>query len=159
MLFSKKETALLAVATGRSIPLSEVPDEAFASGILGEGFAIDPIDGTVYSPVSGAVESIAESLHAYTLHSDDGLDVLVHVGIDTVELGGEGSLPAVSEGARVKAGEVLCRVDLNLLHGKNFPCVIPVVITNPEAAELRTVRACKTVGGQTAVLSYRLNER
>ena len=158
MLFSKKEKALLAVANGKSLPLSEVPDEAFSTGILGEGFAIDPEDGTVYSPIDATVESIADSKHAYTLHSDDGLELLVHIGIDTVELKGDGFLPMVSEGDRIKAGEVLARADLNLLHGKNFPCIIPVVITNPEAVELQKLRICNTIGGETAVLPYRVNQ-
>ena len=158
MFFSKKERSLLAVANGTSLPLSEVPDEAFATGLLGEGFAIDPADGTVYSPIDGTVESIADSKHAYTLRSEDGLDVLVHIGIDTVELKGEGFLPMVREGDRIRAGEVLARADLNLLHGKNFPCVILVVITNPEAVELQRLRLCETLGGETAVLPYRLKE-
>ena len=84
MLFQKKEKLILAVADGEAVPLNEVPDEAFSSGILGVGFAIAPTSGTVYSPVSGKIESITETRHAYTILTDDGLDVLVHVGIDTV---------------------------------------------------------------------------
>lgn len=158
MLFSRKGKALVAVANGKSMPLSDVPDEAFSTGILGTGFAIDPADGTIYSPIDATVESIAESKHAYTLRSDDGLEVLVHIGIDTVELKGEGFLPMVSEGTHVKVGEVLARADLNLLHGKNFSCVIPVVITNPEAVEIERPRLGNTIGGETAVLPYRVKQ-
>ena len=155
MIFQKKENVLLAVANGKAIPLSEVPDEAFSSGILGIGFAIDPSDGTVYSPVAGTVESVTESLHAYTVSSENGLDVLIHIGIDTVELKGEGFLAMVHEGDRVKAGDVLARVDLNLLHGRNFPALIPVVVTNPEQIENVKIRTGRVIGGETAVMQYK----
>ena len=155
MLFQKKEKVLLAVANGKAIPLSEVPDEAFASGLLGGGFAIDPADGTVYSPVNGRVESITESHHAYTLISEDGLDILVHIGIDTVELKGEGFLPMVSVGDQVKAGDVLARVDLNILRGRNFPSVIPVLVTNPDQITVVKIRTGSVNGGETAVMQYK----
>ena len=155
MIFQKKEKVLLAVANGKAIPLSEVPDEAFASGILGIGFAIDPADGTVYSPVNGRVESITESHHAYTLISEDGLDILVHIGIDTVELKGEGFLPMVSVGDQVKAGDVLARVDLNILRGRNFPSVIPVLVTNPHQITVVKIRTGSVNGGETAVMQYK----
>ncbi|MBR2019723.1 MAG: PTS glucose transporter subunit IIA [Clostridia bacterium] len=156
MLFSKKENTLVAVANGRSLPLSEVPDEAFATGLLGIGFAVEPADGTVYSPVTGRIESIADSLHAYTLLSDDGLDVLVHIGIDTVELKGEGFLSMVAVGDRVKVGDVIARVDLNRLRGGNYPSFIPVLITNPEGVSMEKLRTGSTVGGETPVFQYRI---
>ena len=156
MFFSKKETALVAVANGRSLPLSEVPDEAFASGILGVGFAVSPTDGTIHSPVCGRIENVADSLHAYTILSDDGLDVLIHIGIDTVELKGQGFLSMVSVGDRVKAGDVIARVDLNILQGGNYPSVIPVLITNPESVSLEKLRTGATVGGETPVLYYQI---
>ena len=92
MIFKKKQV-LLAVTDGEAIPLSSVRDEAFASGMLGVGFAIEPSMGTVSSPVGGTVESVAETGHAYTIHTKDGLDILVHIGIDTVSLKGDGFLP------------------------------------------------------------------
>ena len=156
MLFSKKGASLLAVANGKAVPLASVPDDAFASGMLGDGFAILPSSGTVYAPISGQVESITESKHAYTLRSDDGLDVLIHIGIDTVSLKGEGFLPMVSEGDRVKAGDVIARVDLNLLRGKNYPTEIVVLISNPEAVEIKKKRTGDVIGGESAVLDYKL---
>ena len=155
MIFQKKENALLAVANGKAISLSEVPDEAFSSGILGVGFAVDPIDGTIYSPVSGKVESIAETLHAYTISTENRLDVLIHIGIDTVDLKGEGFLAMVKVGDRVKAGDVLARVDLNLLHGRNFPKMIPVIVTNPERLESYKIRTGNVIGGESAVMQYK----
>lgn len=155
MLFQKKDKCLLSVANGRAIPLSDVPDEAFAAGMLGTGFAIEPADGTVYSPVNGKIESITDSLHAYTVVSDDGLDVLIHIGIDTVKLKGEGFLSMVSVGDTVKAGDVIARVDLNILRGGNYPTVIPVLVTEPEKLEKTKLRTGNVIGGETPVLQYR----
>lgn len=157
MLFQKKKKTLVAVADGVAIPLSEVPDEAFASGMLGVGFAVKPSEGTVCAPIDGIVESISDTRHAYTLLSADGLDVLVHVGIDTVEMKGEGFLPMVRVGDRVKAGDVLMRADLDLIQTHGFKTVIPVLVTNPEKLTVTDTVYGKTLGGQTDVLHYRLS--
>ncbi|MBR3893601.1 MAG: PTS glucose transporter subunit IIA [Clostridia bacterium] len=156
MLFQKKKKTLLAVADGVAVPLSAVPDEAFSSGMLGQGFAVKPTAGTVYAPIDGKVESVSDTRHAYTLLSDDGLDVLVHVGIDTVELKGEGFLSMVSVGDRVKAGDVLARADLDLIREKGFKTVIPVLVTNPEKMNVTDTVYTETVGGKTEILHYRL---
>ena len=157
MLFSKKEAYLWAVADGEVIPLEQVKDEAFASGILGEGFAIEPTAGTVYSPVAGTVESIADTKHAYTLLTDDGLDILVHVGIDTVELKGDGFLPMVRQGDRVKAGDVLLRADLELIRSRGYQATIPVVVTNPEKLkQFHVISSPRVMGGKTKAAEYQI---
>lgn len=155
-MFKKNEKGLLAVANGKAIPLSEVPDEAFASGMLGDGFAILPSDGTIYCPIDGTIESITDSKHAYTISTADGLDVLVHIGIDTVSLKGEGFLPMVQIGQAVKEGEVLARVDLNLLRGRNYPTEIPVLVTNPENITNKKFRLGNVIGGKDRVFLYRI---
>jgi glucose-specific phosphotransferase system IIA component len=157
MLFSKKQKIMMAVANGKAIPLSEVPDEAFSSGILGVGFAIEPEDGTVYSPVSGKIDSITDSRHAYTILSDDGLDVLVHIGIDTVELGGNGFLSMVSIGDTVKEGDVIARADLDVIRKAEKPTVIPVLVTNPDALGSHDFTYGKVLGGKSEVMRYRLS--
>lgn len=157
MLFSKKEAYLLAVTDGDIIPLEQVKDEAFASGILGEGFAIEPTAGTVYSPVAGTVESIADTKHAYTLLTDDGLDLLIHVGIDTVELKGNGFLPMVSQGDHVQAGDVLLRADLELIRSRGYPTTIPVVITTPEKLKsLHILSSPRVMGGKSKAAEYQI---
>lgn len=156
MLFQKKAKVLLAVADGKAIPLSEVPDEAFSSGLLGIGFAVEPKTGTVYCPIDGRIDSITDSKHAYTIISDDGLDVLVHIGIDTVELGGKGFLPMVAVGDRVKAGSVLARVDLDELRRADKPTVIPVLITDSDAVAHHDLIYGDVLGGKSEVLRYRL---
>ena len=154
-LFSKKEKSLLAVTDGIAIPLSKVPDEAFSSGVLGIGFAVEPKTGTIYCPADGRVESISETKHAYTILTDNGLDLLVHIGIDTVEMGGTGFLPMVSVGDRVGAGKVLARVDLDELRRAGKPSVIPVLITNPDAVSHHDLIYGEVLGGKTEVLRYR----
>ena len=156
-MFSKKNQVLLAVADGSVLPLAEVADEAFASGMLGQGIAIEPREGTVYSPIDGTVDSVTDTGHAYSICTEDGLDVLVHVGIDTVEMKGDGFLPMVKIGDRVKAGDVLLRADLDKIRAAGHPVTIPVLITNPE--RLRSF-SCKggadVIGGKSTVIEYRV---
>ena len=156
MLFTKKKNSLLAVANGRAIPLSDVPDEAFSTGLLGQGFAIDPTDGTIYSPIAGCLHAISESKHAYTIFSDDGLDLLIHIGIDSVTLKGEGFSPLHAAGDRLHAGDVLAKVDLTLLESRGLPRIIPVVITNPERLKDIDFTYGSTEGGKSEVMHYRL---
>ncbi len=156
MFFQKKEKVMLAVADGEAVSLSTVPDEAFSSGILGIGFAIKPSAGTVYCPVSGKIDTVTETRHAYTVLTDDGLDVLIHIGIDTVKLGGEGFLSMVSEGDRIKAGDVIARADLNLIAQKGLDTVIPVVVTNPEKLSQNRFSLGKALGGKSEIMRYRL---
>lgn len=157
MLFQKKEKKLLAVADGNAIPLTEVPDEAFASGLLGVGFAIDPTDGHICSPVSGRLQNISQTRHAYTILSDDDLDVLVHIGIDTVELNGIGFTSHVREGDTLNTGDLLATVDLALLKSKNYSCVIPVLISNPERLSGIDFTYGRVLGGKSEAARYRLS--
>lgn len=156
MLFSKKEPALLAVADGVVVPLEQVPDEAFSSGVLGVGFAVLPETGAIHSPVSGRVESVADTGHAYTILSDDGLDILIHVGIDTVELKGEGFMPFAYAGKTVKVGEMLLRVDLELLRQRELSPHIPVLVTNPERLSKMDISYGSVHGGKSRVMTYRI---
>lgn len=151
------QSKLLAVADGDAIPLGEVNDEAFSSGMLGEGFAVKPSNGTIYSPVDGKVEGITETKHAYSIHSDDGLDVLVHIGVDTVKLGGSGFTAAVNEGDRVKAGDVIARADLGAIKAAGYDTVTPVLISNNDkisGAKMK-IKYGQVRGGVSAVMSWR----
>ena len=151
------QTKILAVADGSAIPLTEVEDEAFASGMLGEGFAVKPTSGTIYSPVDGKIEGITETKHAYSIHSDDGLDVLVHIGVDTVKLGGMGFTPAVNEGDTVKAGDVIAMADLGAIRAAGYDTVTPVLISNNDKipGEKMKMKYGQVRGGVSAVMSWR----
>ena len=156
MRLFKKESVLVSAADGRALPLSAVPDEAFASGLLGVGLAIEPASDRILSPAAGRIESVSETAHAYSILTDDGLDLLVHVGIDTVRLGGEGFSPAVKAGDRVKAGDLLVRVDLALLSDRGLPTVIPVLVTNPERLSSHALVTGDVKGGESAVMRYQI---
>jgi glucose-specific phosphotransferase system IIA component len=157
MKLFKRNKQLLSVCDGSCAELSQIPDEAFSSGMLGQGFAIKPSAGTIYAPTDGKVESISDTRHAYTLLSDDGLDVLVHIGIDTVEMKGEGFLTMVQPGDHVKTGDVLARADLDLIRERGFETVIPVLVTNPEKMTVTNTVYTEVQGGKTEVLHYHLS--
>lgn len=117
---------------GEVILLSEVPDETFAKEMLGQGAAIIPSSGEVMSPVDGVVSMVPGTLHAVGLTADGGAEILIHVGIDTVERKGRGFEMAVHEGERVKAGQLLLKVDLESVAKAGYDLTTPVIVTNPE---------------------------
>lgn len=115
---------------GHVVPLSHVPDEVFSGGMMGQGFAIEPSSGEVRSPVTGEVVTLFPAHHAIGLRADNGLEVLVHVGIDTVNLGGEGFSPLVRQGERVSAGQPILRADLDAIRFRVPSLITPVLFTN-----------------------------
>jgi len=156
-LFKKKQNTtntFLATATGECIPLDRVKDEAFASKLCGDGVAIIPTDGAFRCPVDGVLTGIAESKHAYTLTSTDGLEVLVHIGIDTVELKGEGFDPKAKVGENLRKGDPLCDVDLDFLKSKGYDITSPAVITNIDDVKNYKFSTGMVTGGVDTVIEY-----
>lgn len=151
----KQEQVLLATQNGKVVALEEVPDEAFAQKMLGDGVAIIPQSGEVYSPVSGKVVQVTDTLHAYGIQSDDGLDVLVHIGVNTVELKGEGFTAMVKEGDSVKAGDLLAKVDLALLKEKKYPLYTPVIITNIDDVTEISYNLGAATAAETIIATYK----
>lgn len=115
---------------GRVLPLGEVPDPVFGSGMMGPGFAIEPASGEVRAPLGGVVETVFPTGHAVGLKTDSGLEILIHVGIDTVNLNGQGFTPLVKQGERVSAGQPLLRADLDAIRPQVPSLVTPVILTN-----------------------------
>jgi glucose-specific phosphotransferase system IIA component len=115
---------------GRVVPLSDVPDATFSEKVLGEGFAIDPSDGVVYSPVDGRVAQLFRTHHAVGIVTSGGLELLIHVGIDTVKMNGRGFKALVNKGDQVKAGDKLLEFDVDLVKQEAKSAVTPVVVTN-----------------------------
>ena len=113
---------------GKAVSLDSVPDPVFSDRVLGDGCAVIPSDGKIYSPVNGEISSIAETNHAYGFSSDDGLEVLVHFGLETVALKGNGFTPHVAVGDKVKIGDLVAEVDVELLKSKNINLVTPVLV-------------------------------
>ena len=124
---------VFATQTGKAVDITEVPDEVFAGKTLGEGIAIIPTEGKVYSPVSGEVVSVAPTLHAYGIRTAEGLEYLVHIGLETVALKGEGFKAAVKQGDQVNRGDLLAEVDLEFIQSKGCKTYTPIVITNLES--------------------------
>lgn len=116
--------------TGEVKPLSEVPDPAFSEEIMGKGFAIQPSEGRVVSPINGTVFSLSKSGHAIGLVSDNGAEMLIHIGIDTVKLKGQFFSPKVQAGAKVAVGDVLMEFDREEIEKAGYTTITPVIITN-----------------------------
>lgn len=138
---SKNETlgTLFAPVSGKVISQSEIKDEVFASGLLGEGFGIIPSEGEIVSPVNGTVIDVTPTLHAYSILSDDGAEILIHIGIDTVELKGKGFENLVSAGDKLSVGTPLAKVNLDLIKSKGYDDTIAVVIINDSVLSQITV--------------------
>lgn len=131
---------LAAPVSGKVIPLEQVKDETFASGMLGQGVAIEPTDNIIYSPIEGTVETIFETKHAIGLKSADGLELLIHIGMDTVNLKGDGFKQLIEVGQKVQIGTPLMEVDFAKIKAAGYEIVTPMVITNaPENLSLNIV--------------------
>lgn len=154
-LFSKKKQQIIVAAqSGTAVDITEVPDPVFAQKILGDGIAIIPDKNEVVSPCDGTIVQIADTRHAIGIESDDGLEILVHLGIDTVKLVGEGFTCFVKVGQHVKAGDKLMEMDLELIKSKNLNLISPCIITNMDDVEKLKLFAGATTAGETTVMSY-----
>ncbi len=123
-----KRFGIAAPISGEAIPLDKVPDPVFADKVLGDGCAIIPDNGKIYSPVDGKISSVAETFHAYGITSDDGIEIMIHFGLETVALKGEGFIPHVKAGDRVKKGDLIAATDIDFLKSKNINLITPVLI-------------------------------
>lgn len=124
---------LVAPLTGVLVPLDQVPDPVFARRMVGDGISIDPLGNLLVSPVAGEVVDVQPSAHAITVRSDEGLEILMHIGLDTVRLVGEGFSPKVKAGARVAVGDPLIEFDLDEVGRKAKSLLTQIVITNSDA--------------------------
>ena len=158
MTTTTRSIVVTAPFSGTLVPLSEVPDETFASGVLGEGIAIEPSDGLFCSPVDGTVETIAETKHAIGFAADNGLEILVHVGLETVSLNGEGFEILVKEGDRVKAGQPVAKADLALIRERGLKTITSIVLTGgADDMELYCAEGI-AAAGKTPVLTLTAKE-
>ena len=146
----KKQTSeqeIKSPMNGTVIPLSEVPDAVFSSEMLGKGFGVEPSEGKAYAPVDGEVTTVFDTKHAIGLMSKHGVELLIHIGMDTVKLNGKGFDVKVKTGDQVKAGDLLAEFDMDLIKGEGYPVTTAVVVTNTddckEIGEVRTGAATK----------------
>lgn len=134
---SVKEQGLVSPIAGKVIPLSETPDAVFASGAMGQGVAIEPSVGEVVAPADGTIRLLFPTNHAIGLATDDGAELLIHVGMDTVELDGKGFTAHVVQGSKVKKGQLLLSFDIEAIKEAGYSVVTPVIVTN--SADYQTV--------------------
>lgn len=127
-----REVALAAHMNGKAIPLSKVEDDAFSSGALGDGAAIEPSDGKLYSPCDGTVEMLFDTKHAISIRSEDNAEILLHIGIDTVKLGGKHFTAHVKNGDNVRTGDLLISFDLNAIKKAGYKATTPLMICNSD---------------------------
>jgi sugar PTS system EIIA component len=139
---------ILAAVSGTAVPLSEVADEVFAQGMAGEGGAIVPAQsGEALAPASGTLVKLFEGGHAFGIETDDGVELIVHVGLDTIELRGAGFEKVATEGDRVEAGQPIVRFDLEEIQAGGYDPVTPVVVTNADEHPVSDVRTGEVSAG------------
>ena len=154
----KSRSVVYSPLTGKAVPLEQVPDPVFSEKVLGDGVAIIPEDGRIVSPVDGQIESVAETGHAYGFSTEDGLELLVHVGLETVSLKGECFKVHVKERDQVKKGDLVAEVDLAYLAEKNINPITPVLICSDiDDQDLKCAEG-GVEAGKTAVLMLTANE-
>lgn len=119
-------------AKGVVVPMADVPDEVFSQGILGQCIGIDPAEGKVYAPIDGEITQVPDSGHALGIQGIGEVEVLIHVGVDTVDMKGDGFTPKVKLGQKIKKGDLLLEMDLDKIAAANHPAVVITVVTNTD---------------------------
>ena len=150
-----KDTVLSACMNGTVVPLAEVKDEAFASGALGDGIAIEPTDGELVAPADGEISSTFDTHHAVGMTTVDGTELLMHIGIDTVKLGGKHFTYLVNEGDKVKKGQPLIRFDLEAIRAEGYPTTTPLIVCNTDEYAAVTPKASGNVKQGDALLELK----
>lgn len=150
-----KDTVLSACLNGTVVPLADVKDEAFASGALGDGIAIEPVDGELVAPADGEISSTFETHHAVGMTTADGAELLMHIGIDTVKLGGKHFTYLVNEGDKVKKGQPLIRFELEAIKAEGYPVTTPLIVCNTDDYAAVAAKASGTVKQGDALLELK----
>ena len=150
-----KDTVLAACLTGTVVPLAEVKDEAFASGALGDGIAIEPAVGELVAPADGEISSTFDTHHAVGMTTVDGAELLMHIGIDTVKLGGKHFTYLVNEGDKVRKGQPLIRFDIEAIKAEGYPVTTPLIVCNTDEYAAVTPKASGAVKQGDALLELK----
>lgn len=150
-----KDTVLSACLNGTVVPLADVKDEAFASGVLGDGIAIEPTDGELVAPADGEISSTFETHHAVGMTTADGAELLMHIGIDTVKLGGKHFTCLVNEGDKVKKGQPLIRFEPEAIKAEGYPVTTPLIVCNTDDYAAVAAKASGTVKQGDALLELK----
>lgn len=155
--FLKKNYKLVAPVEGTVIDLSEVPDQVFAEKMAGDGVAIQPTGNIIVSPADGKLTMIFKTNHAFGIITSEGIEILVHIGVDTVALEGEGFERLAEEGQDVKAGDPIIKINRDEIIKGGYSLVTPVLITNPDnIKELEVKVGTRVRAGEDEVISYKI---
>ncbi|PPE06486.1 PTS sugar transporter subunit IIA [Mesoplasma corruscae] len=149
-LFGKKnkEINIYAPVNGEVVGLDKVDDEVFSQKMMGDGFAIIPFDGEFVSPIDGKLVSVFQTKHAYGIQHSTGVELLIHIGLDTVTLDGEGFELHVTQDQKIKTGEKLVNVDLAFVKPKVPSITTPIIFTNQEGKEIKIIKTGKVAKGE-----------
>lgn len=156
-LFKKtdEKCILFAPVNGKTIALENVPDKVFANKMMGEGMGFEFEGNTVYAPCDGKISLVANTLHAVGITSENGVEVLIHIGLDTVNLNGNGFKKLINSGDKIKAGTPLIKIDRQFMKEKNVNLITPMVITNTANYEINFIDEGKDVTIEEEVISCR----
>lgn len=152
---SNNDIKLVAPATGKTIDLSKVPDTVFAEKLAGDGVAIETTGDVIVAPADGELTLVFKTLHAFAITMDNGAELLIHIGIDTVSLNGEGFEQLVEAGTIVKAGTPIIKINRDFILSKGFSLITPVLLTNMDIVkEFKASIDKDVVAGQDEVISF-----
>jgi PTS system glucose-specific IIA component len=152
-IFKKRKLHIYAPVTGEIVSLDQVPDPVFSQKMMGEGVAIMPKGGSIHSPIDGTVILLSETKHAIGLRSNDGTEILIHIGLETVSLKGQGFTVFVNEGERVSIGQLLIEVDWDYIREHASSVITPIVITNSDEREVQYELSKECIMGETVVIT------
>ncbi|MCA0971194.1 PTS glucose transporter subunit IIA [Halobacillus litoralis] len=154
-LFGKKETSaeVFAPVTGNKVALEEVPDPVFAQKMMGEGIAIEPTEGTVVSPVEGEIVQVFPTKHAVGLKTNSGAEILIHIGLETVSMEGEGFEAFVSQGDKVSVGDKLITFDMDLVKEKAKSTITPIIVTNSDEHDVNVTADEQLTAGSSNLMT------
>lgn len=153
---NKKKKTMVSPVTGKSILVTECQDPVFSEKVLGDGVALVPTENEIYSPCDGKIIQVAHSLHAVGIETPDGLEVLLHLGMDTVKLDGEGFKSFVKVGDTVKAGQKILEMDVALIGSKGFRLESPCIITNMDKLKTYHFNTGDVKHGESVIIEYEL---
>ncbi|SDJ40879.1 PTS sugar transporter subunit IIA [Proteiniclasticum ruminis] len=152
----KKEGALVAPISGKTVDITTVPDAVFAEKMAGDGLAINPTGDTVVAPADGELTMLFGTKHAFGMTLDKGVQILVHIGLDTVSLNGEGFTALKNQGDMVKKGEPIIKIDRELIQGKGLSLITPVIFTDMDVLKsFEAQLGIDVIAGETTVLTYK----
>ena len=156
-IFQKnKSIEIASPITGNILPIEEVPDKVFSEKMIGDGLAIEPLEGKVVSPVDGKIVTIFPTNHAIGIATNNGLEILIHIGLDTVELDGAGFNRIIEKDTKVKKGDLLMEFDIDLIKEKGKSPISPIIITNKDKVKKIDKNNGKVKKGETIIYTVEL---